>query len=328
MTPASFLGFALGLSIFLAVNATVSMITLSVWSIGRRVFPATSPRIRARMAVACRVLPVVVATLAAAAFFLPAWVEYEPLHTNEHVGLRLAILAVLSSAAFFSAAARVYQLTIDTHRLSRSWSHFATPITIEGLPIDASAIAHPFPVMAVVGVLRPRLFVARQICETLSPDELAAAAAHEVAHVELHDNLKRAAMVVCRALLPLPGARRLDAEWSQTSEVAADEAAASRRPGASLDLASALVKIARLAPRGVPMPRAAAAYITGTSTASIAERVRLLANRTDEREADTPRHAGVIALGCVAAAATYLLAAPYAWPIIHRVVEVVLPILR
>jgi Zn-dependent protease with chaperone function len=58
----------------------------------------------------------------------------------------------------------------------------------------------PGPVLCNVGFFRPRILVSRGVLELLDPRELAAALAHELAHVVRRDNLKRAvAEVLCFA---------------------------------------------------------------------------------------------------------------------------------
>src|SRR5919202_1119057 len=106
---------------------------------------------------------------------------------------------------------------------------------------------------AGVGTLRPRLFIAQQLFAALTEAELRAALAHECGHLATRDNLKRAVLRACRDVLTIvPAGRTLDRAWDESTEAAADEHAA--RDGgaaAALDLAAALVKIARLAPPGM-----------------------------------------------------------------------------
>src|SRR5438093_1171007 len=74
---------------------------------------------------------------------------------------------------------------------------------------------------------RPRLFVAQQLCDALSPVELSAALAHERGHLAARDNLKRALLRACRDVLTIvPAGRTLDRAWAESAEAAADEHAA------------------------------------------------------------------------------------------------------
>jgi Zn-dependent protease with chaperone function len=100
-----------------------------------------------------------------------------------------------------------------------------------------------FPVVAVAGLFRPRIFVDRRVLAACSPAELDAIAAHEQAHVVGRDNLKRLLIGACQG--PASAAARA---WRQAAEHAADNQAADSSQRA-LDLASALLSVARLAPR-------------------------------------------------------------------------------
>ena len=90
----------------------------------------------------------------------------------------------------------------------------AEPLILPGATIPAFAVATPFPIVAVVGLFRPRLVIARSVLESCTPDELATIVAHEQAHVAHHDNLARALFLLAPdvvAWLPLgdTAARRL-----------------------------------------------------------------------------------------------------------------------
>src|SRR5206468_11663090 len=50
------------------------------------------------------------------------------------------------------------------------------------------------PLMALAGIWRPRLIVARGLVDALTPEELAASVAHEAGHQRSRDNLKRLVM--------------------------------------------------------------------------------------------------------------------------------------
>jgi Zn-dependent protease with chaperone function len=128
-----------------------------------------------------------------------------------------------------------------------------------------------------VGVLRPRLFIASQIFDELTPEELSAALAHERGHIEARDNLKRALLRAGEdALLSAPFGRALTRTWRKDSEMAADEFAASETPGAALNLASAIVKISRMIPAGARPTLPAGAHLIGDDEDGLSRRVRHL----------------------------------------------------
>ena len=121
--------------------------------------------------------------------------------------------------------------------------------------------------------------------------ELSAALAHEVGHVIAGDNLKRGLLRACRdTLLIIPSGRRLDAAWKEASEAAADEYAAARDRMVGLDLASALVKIARLVPVGSrPTLPAGAYFVCGEDPSGFKARVRNLVKLAGSGQLNLPR---------------------------------------
>lgn len=327
MTAHAILGLALGLTTFLVANVVLSAGSFAAWLIVRR--RIENARSRARVAFVCRVAPPVFAVLITLTFFAPSWIGYEPVPTRERAGIRLLILAAASALGLIAATRRSWRLVNDTNRLLGEWNRTASRFAIPGTDMHAAAIENAFPIMAVVGIFRPQLFVATRLRSVLLPEELSVAAAHELAHARRGDNLRRAVMLACHALLPLPGTAMLDRDWARASELAADDEAAATRTEAALDLASALVKIARLvADRTTPLAPIAS-FVTGDGAATIEERVRLLAERAEQpvqkNEGRVSRFAP--ALAATAAMLAFVAIAPSLWPSVHRLVEVVVPFL-
>jgi beta-lactamase regulating signal transducer with metallopeptidase domain len=124
-------------------------------------------------------------------------------------------------------------------------------LAVPGLP--ACRITHPFPVVAVLGFRRPRLYVASQVLSNLGDAELAAVVEHERAHLAGRDNLRHWLLRACPDVLAwTPAGERLARAWRAAAEEAADERAVSGRPGAALVLAGALLRVARLVPPSCP----------------------------------------------------------------------------
>lgn len=271
------LGICLALTAFLAVNAIVSMASSLAW---RALSPWTrrwSAKARAEMLFALRIAAPAVAFVFVALFLLPSYVGYEPRGTSEVVGIKLAVLALLSAFGAGFALHRACRAYLATRALRRQWLATATQIQLPGIDVPTFRIPHSFPIIAVVGTLRPRLFVANQVLQSISPEELAAAIAHERGHLVSRDNLKRVLLRACRdALMILPSGRSLDREWSETAEAAADEYVAQASPTMALDLASALVTIARMIPKGSHVELPLAAFLVGDETRGVKARVRRL----------------------------------------------------
>lgn len=132
------------------------------------------------------------------ASFAPAYLAYEPRHTKENVSLKLALLAFASAIGIALAAARSVIAWRKTVRLTADWMAQGEPIQVAGVDIAIYRIDHPFPVIAIVGVLRPRLFLASQVLRLLTPAEIKASLAHENGHLTSRDNLKRGVLRACR----------------------------------------------------------------------------------------------------------------------------------
>ncbi len=273
------LGTCLALSALLAFNAFASALAGLLW---RALAPRVAHKpasVRARLLFALRVTPPTLAAALVFALLIPAYLLHEPHDTDEEVGAKLMLLSAVSAGGVLWAFWRVTRTWLATRRLVRDWMRHAEPFAAEGILVPAYRIRHRFPVIAVIGVLRPRLFIASQLSDALTDGELASALAHERGHVETRDNLKRAVLQAGQdALLPLaPLGRSLLREWRYESELAADEFAAADGPAAALDLASALVKISKLIPAGAtPTLYAGAHLLGGGEDDGLSRRVRAL----------------------------------------------------
>lgn len=267
----------LTLSALLALNALASALAGVAWR-------ALAPRVRgwgaaprARLLFALRVTPPAAAAALAFSLVVPAYLLHEPADSGESVGVKLLTLSCVSAAGVLLACWRVARTWVATRRLARDWMRHAEPFAVGGAHVPAFRIRHSFPVIAVIGVFRPRLFVASQLFDALTDAELAAALSHERGHVVGRDNLKRALLQAGEdALLHAPLGRSLRREWQRESEMAADEFAAAAGPAAALDLASAIVKISKLIPPGARPTLPAGAHLLGEGGDDTSRRVRNL----------------------------------------------------
>ena len=204
---------------------------------------------------------------------LPAYLVNEPEVTEEPLRWSLLLPALLGLTALLRAVYRAGAAWRSTHRLVEGWKQDATLVHIPGVNTPIWRIQHPLPLVAVVGLVRPQMFVAAHLFTQLSAEELAAVLQHERWHLTSYDNLQRVGVDFCRLL---PGGRALEQEWHESVEMTADEFAARSSPHSALDLASALVKIARLFPVGasITMPPTVSTVLLEDS--SLARRVRCL----------------------------------------------------
>jgi Zn-dependent protease with chaperone function len=249
------LGLALCLAVHLLVSSALSLLVPVVlrWVEAR---PARAPSRRASALLLLGLLPALGGLAAALGLALPAWLAHEPRGRAESAGPVLVGLAAAGAALVLGRLGRALLDLSRTRRLARVWSAAGRPL--EGLALPATRFPHEFPVAAVVGVLRGRLFLAERLLDALSPEELEAVVAHEEAHRAAGDNLKRLLLRASPDLLALSGSgARLRRAFEQAAEAAADERAGSRV--SPLALARALVKVASLVPPGQRLDAAVAA---------------------------------------------------------------------
>ena len=262
------LGVSLLLAALLTFNSCASVVTAGLWRLLGQKTLRYSAMARARILFALRVVPALLAIMVVIFLLVPSYLAYEPRQTNEGVSFKLGLLAFLSAVGLSLALGRGVAAWRATARLTADWLRHAERITLDGITIETYSIEHSFPVIAIVGILRPRLFVASQVLRLLTAEEIAAAVAHENSHLAARDNLKRGVLRACRdALLIIPSGRSLDRSWSEAAEEAADESAARRGRGLALDLASALVKIARNVPSGARPTMPAGVFLIGEERA-------------------------------------------------------------
>lgn len=250
---------------------------------------------RAWTLAAFRLLPATLAVAITAAVLGPAYFRHEQRVELEGVGLALALCAAGGLLLTATSLARIARAVITTSSLRREWLAKGRPLAIAGAGMPAYAIDVPFPLVAVLGVLRPRLFISTCVLRGCSEAELDAIVEHERRHVSAFDNAVRMLMDAAPDAVGFTRASAsLAAAWHQAVEHRADDAAARR-----LDLASALVRVARLAGASRAGVLPASALYRGEG---IEERVkRLLTTSPDRTDRGVTR-------GLIAASAALALA--------------------
>ncbi|HEU4766357.1 MAG TPA: M56 family metallopeptidase [Pyrinomonadaceae bacterium] len=275
-----FLGITLVLALLLTINATATLAAAAMARACKRILWKCSARTRAEILFVMRIGPPVIAIVAIAVFMIPSYLTYEPYATKETVSLKLGGLAAISAIGVALAFWRGLRSWLATRSLLKQWLANSTQIDLDGIIVPTFVLQqHSFPIIAVVGAIRPRLFIARQVLDSLTEEELAAAIAHEHGHLAAQDNFKRSVMRISRAaLLIIPYGRWLDRAWSEASESAADEHAAQRSSHVALNLASALVRIARMIPTGQRevLPAAVSGFLVGDDAPGVRVRVSRL----------------------------------------------------
>ncbi len=192
----------------------------------------------ARLLFALRLAPATLAGSIVAGLCVPSYFWLEPADSTERIGSICLAAAVLGAAAWSHAIARVVRAAIRSRQYLRSCEH---------------AIESDAPVLLLAGVFHARLVVSRGVRRALTADQLAVALRHERAHGDAHDNLKRLLLLLTPDALPfVHGLRPIEQAWKRLAEWAADDRAVAGSRRRSLALASALVRMARIA--SIPPP--------------------------------------------------------------------------
>ena len=294
------LGGSVALAAFAAATVLASAALAAAWPAFAWVAGRAPAAARARLLYALRLLPVTISVIAAVALVSRAWLGFEPRQTPESPGPALMAAAGLGLLLLVAGAGRAFRSWHAGRDLSRRWMADGVPVRLSGVTLPSYRIRHPWPVVCVVGTLRPRLFVAEAVLESCTPAEVASVLAHESGHVAARDNLKRLSLKLLPDVVAcIPSGRALEKAWESSSEAAADARAAVARPGAALDLAAALIRVARLAASGAWAELPARSLL---DDGGVAPRVRRLL----EDEAESTGRARLLAAWAV------LLAVPVA----------------
>jgi Zn-dependent protease with chaperone function len=304
---------AVTLSCFAMMTTLASMALAIVGPAVARRVARYSPRARATILFQLRVAPTALALTCALGLALPVFLWFEPAEGNERVAVTMILAAAAGAAVLLRSAWRVGSSWRATAAVLRNWRAQGRRVDMAA-PMPVFAVDDSFPTVAVVGFSRPALFIAERVLEACSAGEVRAMVLHECAHVAHRDNLKRLLIRACAD--PLRSSGRLDGAWARASEEAADASAAAANPAHALDLAQALIRVARLAPRASTLQVASAFYLGG----SIESRVRQLV----EPASSVPDPSRP--LGCVVAGATLCAMGAFvilAAPAIHQVIEAV-----
>jgi uncharacterized membrane protein len=227
------------------VAAIASLIVLMLW---RKVASGSvsSAVATSRRLFQLRMAPTVAAAVIAWVGIPIAFALWEPAGEAERVGPVALALAAAGATLIVSGLWRSTIVLRETYRIHRSLVG-ATRGSLPAFPLPAFVIDSRFPIVALVGLFVSRLFVARSVVEACDASELRAVVAHEQAHAGARDNLRRLLIAGAPdAVAWLPAGARMTREWAAMAELAADETAV-RHSSVRLHLASALVKVARLA---------------------------------------------------------------------------------
>ena len=299
------------LAAFACANTIAAGVAVWQW---RRRTPPEAPQDRASFLLRIRMLPLV-ASLLWSALAMSSFFFFESRRSDERTGLVILALAAIGAALVASAGARLVVTLARHRRIVRGWFTGAEPVTLDGVGVPAMIVDFAFPIVAVVGVFRARLVIARNVIDACTPEELRAILDHECRHVSRGDNFRRTLLVALPDPLGwLNVGRAIDAAWHDATEEVADEAPGDAAGDAGrVALASALIRVAKMVPAGSPMAEIPASALYRGEP--LERRVRRLLDPIPPRPR-APRHYQWLALAAVIGASIVLLGP------IHELLEV------
>jgi hypothetical protein len=245
-----------------------------------------------------RVLPLFCAFAIVLLVAVPSFFYLEPRSAKESLGAAGILTALGGGAVILTGMISVVLAWRRASRfLTSCAAHSQKLATDVGVPaFEVSGLA---PALLVGGICRPRLLVSGRAAELLSQREMDVAIRHELAHIRRRDNLKKLVLHFC----VFPFLAGLDREWLMAAEIAADDAAVNDEQ-AALELASALLKIARDS-SSIPMPALAMSLVPERGAAVSARVERLLSWKRPASQRSSWRTLAVLATGIAVVTVTY-----------------------
>lgn len=316
---------------FLLLNAALTLTTALLWRVIDAPSLRWSAKKRARLAFTFSIFPTALSAIFIFFLFIPAFAAHEKHNPNEFVSVKLALLSLLAFVCIAWAICNSLFSLLRTRMQISKWAREENRLDLKSTLLPAYRIKHDYPIIAVAGFFKPKIFIDEKVFEILSDDELAAVIAHEQAHVESNDNWKRLALNFCTSLMIFPLNKRIETAWENSIEAVADKRASKETLTRPLDLASALTKLARVMKEN-PQARLVASHISSDWQTPVAWRVHRLVKLADgfsvKEEHDVVGRSGllIIALGLAAmfllfVTQTDLLA------VVHRLIEIFVKVL-
>jgi Zn-dependent protease with chaperone function len=268
-------GVAISFSVFVLVYCLSSMAVLLLWPFLRRYANGLPARRLSRRLFTLRMFPLAAAAILTAVLTVPSFLLLEPRAIQEPLG------EVPLALGFFGAALGIFGTVKASLALRRAfraiaaWAHYAQPLKTS-VPVPVLRMAGSAPAMIAAGIFRPRVMVSHTAEAVLSAPELKSSLKHELAHIRERDNLKKLLL----RFVAFPGMSPLETAWLEATEMAADDAAVASAQEA-LDLATALIKLSRLAPIESPVDLTAA--LVHSPASAVNARVEHLLAWSDER---------------------------------------------
>ncbi len=232
---------------FFLLHLALAVATRLSVSTAMRVAARMKPSSAARFLFFLRISPMVLTVFALLAFCIPSYLWLEPEAADEKVGLVCFVIAIFGAVVWILSVTRVVSAVRGTREYLHRCERHGRKIKVPGEPSLALLLREEAPVLAVAGVVRPRLVISRTVLRGLNAEQRDAALRHERAHRTSRDNIKRLLILLSPDVLPfLRAFTTLEHSWAKFTEWAADDQAVEGDSSRALSLASALVRVARM----------------------------------------------------------------------------------
>jgi Zn-dependent protease with chaperone function len=243
----AFRGIAVCFSFYTVLYCVLSLTVFCTWRKFASLAGAWPEKNKADFLFVLRLFPFVTASALTLLLAVPSFVLLEPRSVHEETPGAAIFLSLCAMGLFACGMMQAVKAIVSSSRIAAGWSREASIVRKLCLPFAENVAlmqtAAPAPPLATAGILRSEIWLSTAAASVLSENELDCAVQHEAAHVRRRDNLRK----LLWQFAPFPGMRGLEQEWCRSSEMAADDAAVASAAQA-LDLASALIKLASLAP--------------------------------------------------------------------------------
>ncbi len=290
-----------------------------------RVAQHSKPGFAAKFLFVFRMFPFALTLFLVLGFCIPSYLWLEPLTSGEKVGFGCLGAAALGFLVWMLSVFRVGFSLLRTSRYMSSCERDGQEMAVEGEAAPVLVVKREAPVMAVAGLVHPKLIVSRNVLHKLTPEQREAAFRHEQAHQASRDNLKRFLYLLAPDAFPfISGFRKIERQWARYTEWAADDHAVAGDSQRALSLAAALVCVAKMGVHHQP------SYLLSSLYSSLVADDEDLAVRVDrllreQQYAEKPLAPLVQVARNVALVAGSLAVAALVWPgslgSVHQILE-------
>jgi hypothetical protein len=232
---------------FFLVHGFLGFVTYAAAPIAIRFAERMPARQGARFLLFLRLFPVSFSLLVVAGLCVPSYLLFEPRVYAERMNLLCSAAALCGLAIWGVSIWRTFYTLMRSAAFARSaeLARRATSLSRDSSP--TAVVCGDPPIFGLYGIFRPHVIFSRDVQAALSPEEFQVALLHEKAHRISADNLKRLLILLAPEALPVSRCfARLEHAWMKLSEWSADDDATRGNAQAPLELAQALIRVARL----------------------------------------------------------------------------------